>query len=411
MSNTLKFGNGLWATKEGSTLAYNDENGNYKPLPFNFERAGSATRVNKEGLIEVVGNNEPRIDFSNDAKGALLLEPSRTNINTNSESFNTYSLVGGSFISDNLISPNGFLTADSFVEDSNDSQHTIRKDIAVSAGNYTVSCFVKGVDRFLSIYPQGVGVAYSVFDLNNGTITKTGGADYIDSKIENYGNGWYRCILTYSVIDGDSRVHLYLSNISSGTGAEAPIYIGNGSIMSFYGLQLEQGSYATSYIPTSGSIATRVADVCNNGGNEQVFNDSEGVLYVEISAFSETNLFEAISINNNSTSDRIFIGYFSDDLYITILDGGQAKYDVNTPINVKQNNKIAVKYKAQDFSFYLNGFEINASAGINGGTTPSGLSELSFNRGDGVEPFYGNIKQIKYFDKALTDQELIALTS
>ena len=32
MSNTLKFGNGKWATKKGSTLAYNDENGNFKML-------------------------------------------------------------------------------------------------------------------------------------------------------------------------------------------------------------------------------------------------------------------------------------------------------------------------------------------------------------------------------------------
>jgi hypothetical protein len=52
MANTLKFGNGQWATKVGSTLAYNDEGGNFKPLPFNFTRSTSATRVNKDGLIE-----------------------------------------------------------------------------------------------------------------------------------------------------------------------------------------------------------------------------------------------------------------------------------------------------------------------------------------------------------------------
>lgn len=82
MANTLKFGSGQWATKEGSTLAYNDENGNFKPLPFNFERSTSATRVNKQGLIEVVSNNEPRIDFKDDSNGALLLEPSRSNLVT-----------------------------------------------------------------------------------------------------------------------------------------------------------------------------------------------------------------------------------------------------------------------------------------------------------------------------------------
>jgi hypothetical protein len=87
MANTLKFGNGQWATKVGSTLAYNDENGNFKPLPFNFTRSTGGTRVNKDGLIEVVTNNKPRIDFLNDSNGALLLEPSRTNLFLNSDDF------------------------------------------------------------------------------------------------------------------------------------------------------------------------------------------------------------------------------------------------------------------------------------------------------------------------------------
>jgi hypothetical protein len=38
MAQKLKFGNGTWATKEGSTLAYNDEGGNFKPLPFTTTR-------------------------------------------------------------------------------------------------------------------------------------------------------------------------------------------------------------------------------------------------------------------------------------------------------------------------------------------------------------------------------------
>ena len=89
MANTLKFGSGLWATQENSVLAYNDENGNYKPLPFEFERDTNATVVNKSGLIETVGNNIPRIDFQGNNKGALLLEPERTNILLQSNQFDT----------------------------------------------------------------------------------------------------------------------------------------------------------------------------------------------------------------------------------------------------------------------------------------------------------------------------------
>ena len=75
MAQTLKFGNGTWATKKGSTLAYNDQNNRYKPLPFTTTRASGATRVNKQGLIEVVENDRPRIDYTDSADGVLLLEP------------------------------------------------------------------------------------------------------------------------------------------------------------------------------------------------------------------------------------------------------------------------------------------------------------------------------------------------
>ena len=87
MANTLKFGNGEWYGKKDTILAYNDENSNYKPLPFNFSRASKATRVNKDGLIEEVGSGQPRVDYLNNTKGAMLLEPSRSNITYPSENF------------------------------------------------------------------------------------------------------------------------------------------------------------------------------------------------------------------------------------------------------------------------------------------------------------------------------------
>ena len=73
MANTLKFGNGEWYGKKDTILAYNDENNNYKPLLFDFSRASSATRVNKDGLIETVGGGQARIDFKDDSKGSFVV--------------------------------------------------------------------------------------------------------------------------------------------------------------------------------------------------------------------------------------------------------------------------------------------------------------------------------------------------
>jgi hypothetical protein len=68
----------------------------YSQIPTNgdgdltFTRASSATRVNSDGEIEVVGSGVPRLDYSQGSCPALLLEPQRTNILTRNRAFNLW---------------------------------------------------------------------------------------------------------------------------------------------------------------------------------------------------------------------------------------------------------------------------------------------------------------------------------
>lgn len=416
MANTFNLGNGNWAQKTEKVLAYNAENNNYKPLPFDFDRASTATRVNKDGLIETVGIDEPRIDFLNNSKGHLLLEPSRQNSVPYSNDFSQHALTGGSITSDDIVSPDGSINADTFVEDTNNSQHKIREDISVSAGTYTMSVFVKGTDRFISLYPQSAGSAFAVFDIENATITKTGGSDYVDSKIENYGNGWYRCILTYDVSAGTSFLHIYLSDKGTGASAEAPTYTGNGSEMSFYGLQLEQGSYATSYIPTSGQSGgvTRSAETCRNAGNSTVFNDSEGVFYVETEQFADGD-FQSVYINLTDASNRGFANSLAiqhrDSGQLRVYAGGSLTPDIQflEDIDLAQNLKIAIQYKVSDYKLFINGTKYDLYLTP---TQPalSNLNIIDFEL-DNTRPWLGKVKDLRVYKTTLTDAELIALTS
>ena len=144
MATTFKFGNGNWAVKEDYALAYNDENGNFKPLPFDFTRASTATRVNKDGLIENVPSGKPRIDFLDNTSGHLLLEPSRTNMLQDSEDFtnSTYWLLSSMTVtSNNTTSPYGTQTADKIEATGAGS---IRTQPAYTVTNgYSLSIFVK----------------------------------------------------------------------------------------------------------------------------------------------------------------------------------------------------------------------------------------------------------------------------
>ena len=166
MANTLKFGNGEWYGKKDTILAYNDENNNYKPLPFDFSRASYATVVNKDGLIETVGSGEPRIDYKDNSKGALLLEPSRTNTAFPSENFSVFGSGSSTIVTNQSISPDGTMSADKIYPNSNGSY--IGKYLNIGASTTgVVSCFVKQANKRYAILGTDNNATYScIFDLH-----------------------------------------------------------------------------------------------------------------------------------------------------------------------------------------------------------------------------------------------------
>ena len=400
MANTLNLGtDGNWATKEDSLLAYNSENGNFKPLPFDFTRASSATVVNKAGLIETVGSGEPRIDFSNDAKGALLLEPTRSNLVTYSEDLSVLSKVSVGNASAPIttsnygISPDGTMTATRVVFDLNGGTTNQDRSIlrqSISSGDYYFSIYVKSTN----------GVEQKVMwhdgsEFNTTTVTSE----------------WVR--ITYDSRDAVSWGGIALNGTSGVDSSDILVW----------GFQIEQGSYATSYIPNYGNSAgaTRSADACNNGGNEQVFNDSEGTVFINFAA--DFNIFgsgladRGISINNgtNTNSARIFQATSLNNRMAYDLDtlsGTNQVFNTSTTFaDITDFNKVAFTYKQNEFKIFLNGVQ-QGSTDTNGSVFSNGtLNGISFDYGqEGNKPFFGRVKEVKYFNTVLTDAELQALT-
>ena len=407
MANTLKFGNGNWATKEGSTLAYNDENNNFKPLPFSFERGSSATVVNKDGLIETVGNGMPRIDYKDNSKGALLLEPSRTNLITYSEDFSDayWSKARALVTANQFISPDGSQTADKYRLNCTSNRSQISRTIYSVGTQYTTSLFVKYDSvKYFYISNAGASAYRTVFDIENGTIVSTGSS--VDaSKIENYGNGWYRCSATFTA--AYTTLYYKLSpNSNSAT------FTNTTDFSYIWGAQLEQGSYATSYIPTSGSAVTRLAESCSQTAPDSVIGQTEGVLYAEIKANETSNASSrrTISLSDETNSNRIYISF--DDEYnklnILIIVGGTTVTVSNVDIsNQNTYNKVAVRYNSGDSAIYVNGVLKNS---FNDTFSSGVFNALKFqNRGSG-EFFYGNVKDVRVYNTALTDEELESLT-
>ena len=412
MANTLKFGNGEWYGKKDTILAYNDENNNYKPLPFDFSRDGSATVVNKDGLIETVGSGEPRIDYKDDSKGALLLEPSRSNKITYSDLQSQVVWYSGSAwtVSDNSqISPQGILNASSLTEDLTNGFHSGYYNSVIDngyTGDYTISCFAKYNGRYLALSPKSA-TERTIFDLQNGSIYQLGDGG-VTAKIDNYGNGWYRCSVTCSFSNENVNFEHLLANNNSlqyqGDGVSG-IYI--------YGCQAEAGSYPTSYIQTQGSSVTRLADSCVDAGNDQVFNDNEGVIYVETQPFIDGDFTSVyISLSNNTTGNDFITIQHRNSGQLRVYAGNFSTIIFLQNIDMSENLKIALQYKnITDFKLYVNGISYPIYS------TPTnsafvGLNTFDFKlRGSTSGYWLGQVKEAKYFNTALTDQELQALTS
>ena len=171
----------------------------------------------------------------------------------------------------------------------------------------------------------------------------------------------------------------------------------------------EAGSYPTSYIhPTNGSATTRSAETANNSGDASTFNDSEGVLMAEISALDDDLTNRRITISDNTTNNRIVLGFADTSNTILALVGSNGTQFISTISisDTKLNNKFALKYKQNDFALWVNGIEIATGTS---GNTPLNLNNLKIQGSTGFSNFYGNTKQIQYFDSA--DIDLEKLTS
>jgi len=364
---------------------------------FSFNRSGSATRINKDGLIETVASgvsrlNYPMIDGVVSGCPSHLLEPVKQNVLQRSEEFdNAYWINNGVTINANqTISPSGDFSADLLTGVS--GGFGVIRFSTWNATNKVASCFAKKGSSNLFSIANVSGIGGVTFDVENGTLTSiTSG---FEAEIENYGNGWFRC----TAIDTLGRNGTFSLGVTS---ASESVYI--------WGAQLES-DYKTSYIPTTTSAVTRSAETAIGSGDNTIFNGSQGVLMAEISTLNNSGN-KSISITDGTATNIITVRYLDSliqGLYVNSANSTTYLINYTVP-NVKDFTKVALSYQSGSLKLYVNGTLIqNISLVVN--DIPD-WNTLQFNIGNSTQIFYGNAKQVQYFDEVLTDAELIALTT
>ena len=359
--------------------------------------SGSIDNISVKQITD--DTNLPRINYEG-GKGHLLLEGQSTNLLTYSEDYSQWTKNQTTIILNSAISPDGLLNGAIISEDNSNNYHRIRYGFTSSVDT-TISIFAKKgtIDKFL-LFNGVVGIG---FDLTLGTINEvTGVSTPSESNIKDFGNGWYRCSITHS--SANSHEVFTLQNFSG--------YVHQGlTTNNFYiwGAMLEQGKIS-SYIPTNGSAVTRAAETCNNAGNADLF-DSEGVLYADIAALANDGGNRIIALSDGTSSNRIILLYDSvnNNLRSQGLNGGVTIFDKAFVVtSVLDFNKLAIRYKDDDFSLWVNGTQVGIDTS---GTAPTGLRVINFDRGDGSgnAALYGKTKMVAVFPY-LSNDEMECLT-
>ena len=126
-------------------------------------------------------------------------------------------------------------------------------------------------------------------------------------------------------------------------------------------------------------------------------------MFVEMAALSDNDgTYRSISISDSSRDNEIEIDFTNDEkIRVIVKSGGGTIFSTSFIIDTTLFNKVAVKYKLNDFAVFINGTEEYT---VTSGAIPIGLNRLAFDRGDGGTPFYAKVKQLQVFKTALSDQ-------
>ena len=348
--------------------------------------------------------------------GSWLFESQSTNLITQSELFSdaSWADVGLTINNNASVSPEGASNATKIIATTANSRHELKTSLATANGTDMVSCFVKKSGyNYVQIASWANPANYVNFDLTNGSVGSIGTTPPTNYGIKDYGNGWYRI---YANVQASGGGLVGIGIVTSASAGWAQSFIGNGiDGIEIWGAQIEAGNIS-SYIPTSGSTVTRNQDVCNNGGSLASINSTEGVIYWEGAKLQEASGTQVLGLSDGSGANRI--GFQTspnvNQIRFVVDAGGNQASKFFVLDDITDFNKYALKWKQDDFSFWVNGIKIGTDT--SGNVPPlNALNTLDFyygtGNGTGIYNFTAKTKALAVWKEALSDEELIALTS
>jgi len=356
------------------------------------DRASSATFVDRYDVLQTVSSDVLRVE-----QGGALIEGASTNKQPFSEEVNPsnggwLNRVGGvgispTFTNNFAIAPDGTQTA-------------TRAQLDLNSGNSSSdqSGIASGVSTVI-----GESIAFSIYIKNNSGVLPNLNINFNGLTSENspntipITNEWVRYVFLLtgaSVLDDQRKFTIRLRGTQE-TSDTADVLL--------WGAQFEALENETSYIKTNAGAVTRAFDNVAFAFTPNLPNLKKPWTFsTEINnlSFPTTSFGKLI----NATSGRFFILFALDgsNIFLKLGNGETMRIAENL---TKSPKKLAITFDGVNVKGYVNGV-LNSTVAFNNGEILNSGTVTINNSNSGAQPLNCNQKNVRFFDRALTADEV-----
>ena len=394
-------------------------------------RASSATYVDGDGNIQTAAVNVPRFDHdpvTGESLG-LLVEEARTNLVTYSVANigNGWSNIGGQTPVNLSLNKLGVFNGVRAISNGQtwqgiqfDNSSSTYLPQLVAGTTYTITDWwmvgdVNPSNKFYanvklngisgSCRIQKVTSISDPLDVNSYSITNNPGTHGTISnvQVEDAGSNVFK--LSYNFVPVNSGAYLHNIGPLSSTPGESVIVLG---------AQIEEGSFPTSYIPTSGSTVTRATDVASISGNDfnSFYDQTKGTTFTD--AFRKTSVpsgkFPSVAAFTDGTNQNRIVNAWVSNSAATFLVSNAGVNTVTlhpgTSGTSDTRRRFATAFAINNSACALNG---NTPKIDNNGLLPT-IPSLRIGDQFGSHTLNGVIRRITYWPQRLSNDTLQTIT-
>jgi len=395
-------------TKSTSTFKVEDRHSTPSAHVINSISVKEVTFDQPDGTLTLFEhpNNIPRVEYDADGNRlGLLVEKQRINSLTYSDDPTQWA-TSTTTATKNLTGPDNISNSAWTLEDDGNTYELNSQNITIPADTNThcISFFVKkdnNETRFpeFQVVMANSGNFYLKFNTKTGATYSRNNSVSGTHSVENYGD-WWRVVITAT--NGGTSTNLdfkILPAVSTTLEDGSVSELTTGSI-GFYGAQIElDASFPTSYIKTTGSTATRSADVASIDVDQFGYNQNEGTLVAEAETFSGASLSTSVRpYTLSSGNSQIGATFIYDNAVFDLSDSSAS------------NGKHATAFKSGSMAIVNNaGTPRTSSASLDGDY--SGAELIIGGYTSATNTLNGHIKSIKYYPRRLSNAQLQDITS